>query len=90
MPNDHIEVLKRQLAAEILNVASQTKAWRVTRALGIDRARLSNLRRGRLERFSLEWLIDMLGTLGRRVDLTVVVIGSPRVRWAALLRQRTH
>src|SRR5512144_1440129 len=64
---EHILTLKRHLAEELLNVASQTHSWRAARALGIDRARLSDLRRGRVERFSLERLIEMLGIVGRRV-----------------------
>jgi predicted XRE-type DNA-binding protein len=39
--------------------------------IGTDRPRISELRRGKLDRFSLETLIRYLVRLGHRVDVTV-------------------
>jgi predicted XRE-type DNA-binding protein len=86
MADDHIIALKRQLAQEILNVADQTRSWRAVRVFRIDKARLSDLRRGRVSRFSLERLIRMLATVGRRVDVTIVTVAPGPVRWIALVR----
>jgi predicted XRE-type DNA-binding protein len=46
--------------------------------LGTDPPRVSDLRRGRLERFSLETLIRFASRMRRRVELVVVVDKSER------------
>jgi predicted XRE-type DNA-binding protein len=47
---------------------NQTQAAKV---LGTDRARVSNLMRGRLREFSMERLFQFLNKLGQDVDVTV-------------------
>jgi predicted XRE-type DNA-binding protein len=73
---DPIPELKRQLGAEV--------AARLARRLGSDRradiavlldtdpARISDLRHGKLDRFSLETLIRFAARLWLRVDMSVV------------------
>jgi predicted XRE-type DNA-binding protein len=72
---DPIPALKQQLGAELARALAGWRASDVCELLRTDPARVSNLRRGRLERFSLETLIRYCTRLGRRVDL---VINSPR------------
>jgi predicted XRE-type DNA-binding protein len=48
------------------------------RQLGTESARISDLRHGKLERFSLETLIRFAAHLGRRVELTVAHVRHPR------------
>ena len=67
-----IPTLKQQLAAEILLVANDLNFWLAADLLGIDTSRLSDLRRGRVARFSLERLIRMLMLAERRVELNVI------------------
>lgn len=47
---------------------SQTEA---ARRLGITQPRLSDLMRGRIDRFSIDALVDMLGATGSRVSIRV-------------------
>ena len=70
--DDPIPALKRQLANEILSIANQLNFWLAAALLGIDASRLSDLRRGRIARFSVERLIRMLATAERRVELRVI------------------
>lgn len=64
--------LKLQLAAEI-DVATRHDATGAAAVrLGVGAARVSDLRAGRLERFSVERLIRMLAHANRRVTINVV------------------
>jgi predicted XRE-type DNA-binding protein len=47
---------------------SQTQAAKL---LGTDRARVSNLMRGRLKEFSIERLFHFLNNLGQDIDVTI-------------------
>lgn len=85
MLDDSIAALKRQLADEILRVHNQTHMLVAAMGLGIGAPRLSDLRRGRLKRFSLERLIRILAIVDRRVDLTIVTVGPEQVRWLPLI-----
>ena len=67
-----IPALKQQLADEILLVADEMNFWLAADLLEIDTSRLSDLRRGRVARFSLERLIRILVLIERRVELTVI------------------
>jgi predicted XRE-type DNA-binding protein len=82
---DPIVALKRQLADAILTIAAQTNTSVAALALGIGAPRLSDLRHGRLKRFSIERLIRVLATVDRRVEFTVTTVGPEQVRWFALV-----
>lgn len=85
MIDDSIVALKRQLADEIFRVHNQTQMCVAAMGFGIGTPRLSDLRRGRLKRFSLERLIRLLAMVDRRVDLTIVTVGPEHVRWGPLI-----
>jgi predicted XRE-type DNA-binding protein len=81
---DPIPQLKEQLARELV---ARVDGWTLEYAasfLGTDAPRMSNLRRGRLERFSLEQLIRLInwdhGTVGLQVTWSS--------RWRKLRGQR--
>ena len=78
--DDPIPALKRQLGAELAQLLAGWRASDICDRIGTEAARVSDLRRGRLERFSLETLIRYLTRLRRRVDLVVVVVESPKRR----------
>ena len=78
MCENPIPALKQQLANEILLVADDMNFWLAAQLLDIDTSRLSDLRRGRVARFSLERLIRMLMLAERRVELTVIPPPSHR------------
>jgi predicted XRE-type DNA-binding protein len=80
--DDPIPAIKRKLADEILALANQTNMFLAARRMGIDVARMSNLRRGRVARFSVERLIRILATVDRRVDLNVVATNPRPIRWS--------
>jgi len=73
--DDPIPALKRQLAEVIV---ARVRGWSQAHAacfLGTDQRRVSDLRHGRLDRFSLEQLIRFVA----RVDGDVAI----RVEWPA-------
>jgi predicted XRE-type DNA-binding protein len=88
MLDDPIPALKRRLANEILRLADQTNMHVAARRFGIDVPRMSDLRRGRIARFSVERLIRILATVDRRVDVTVVTTTSASIRWFVGLPKR--
>ena len=77
--DDPIPALKQQLGAELARLLAGWRASDICDRIGTEAARISDLRRGRLERFSLETLIRYLTRLRRRVDL-VVAVESPKRR----------
>jgi len=88
MLDDPVPALKRQLADAIVAIANQTNFHVAAPALGIDSARLSDLRRGRVNRFSIARLIRILAVVDRRVDAKIVTVGRERVEWWIILREQ--
>jgi hypothetical protein len=81
---DPIPSLKRQLAAELV---ARLDGWRqdyAGRMIGTTAARVSNLRNGRLDPFSLERLIRFIAHDAGVVTLTV----TWHSRWARLRDRR--
>ena len=68
---DPIPALKRELAAALIE---SLRGWTPTEALnaiGLDPSRLSDMRHGRLCRFSTDKLIQLLTRTGRTVTLHI-------------------
>jgi len=80
---DPIPDLKAQVGAELAALLAGWNADDIAALIGTDRPRISELRRGKLGRFSLETLIRYLTRLQRRVDLHIIDT-SPKAR------QRSH
>ena len=74
---DPIPQLKRQVGAELASLIYGWNADDVAVMIGTDRPRISELRRGKLDRFSLETLIRYVERMGRDVEL---VISRARMR----------
>jgi len=70
--SDPIPALKCQLGTELAALLEGWNAADVAALIGTDRPRISDLRRGKLDRFSLEMLIRYAARLRRRVELVVV------------------
>jgi predicted XRE-type DNA-binding protein len=85
-PADAILTLKRQLADAIVAVAAEQPITVAARRLGIDPARMCDLRRGRFARFSVERLIRILATVDRGVTVTVVRLSCQPVCWFPKVR----
>jgi predicted XRE-type DNA-binding protein len=68
---DPIPGLKQQLGAELARLLVGWNADDVAVLIGTDRPRISELRRGKLDRFSLEMLIRYLSRLRHRIDIVV-------------------
>ena len=68
---DPIPALKRQLGEELARLVAGWNIDDIAYMIGTDRARISDLRAVRLERFSLERLVRFLARLDYRVDMTV-------------------
>ena len=75
MVEDPIPALKEQLRQAILADVGRMNQLVAAHLLGIDDSRMSNIERGRLERFSLQKLIRLLVRMRRRVELKVIVVG---------------
>ena len=68
---DPIPELKRQAAAALVPLFARWRAHDVAAFIGTDQPRISDIRRGKLERFSLETLIRYLTRLHHRVELQI-------------------
>lgn len=77
---DPIPALKEQLGVELARLVVGWRAADLRYRLGIDPPRVSDLRRGRLDRFSLDTLIRCLTRLGTRVELNLRRDGQRRDR----------
>ena len=69
---DPIPALKRQLATELQRVLAEHESWKAAYYMRVNRARVSELRRGIVDRFSLDTLIRFLERL--RYDVTISVV----------------
>jgi predicted XRE-type DNA-binding protein len=87
--DDPIWPIKRQLADAILELSAHETWLCAARRFGIDPSRMCDLRAGRITRFSVERLVRILATVGRGVELRVVVTTGPeRICWRPRLRAR--
>lgn len=68
---DPIPDLKRQLATALVRALHGWTGLEALDTIGLDPARLSDLRRGKLQRFSAEQLIRLLTRARYRVTLLV-------------------
>ena len=69
---DPIPELKRQLNEELVQLMGNWTACELYPEMRIDQPRISDLRRRKLKRFSLEMLIRLLKRLDHSVQITVV------------------
>lgn len=79
MRADPVPELKRQLAAELVRAIDGWTPGQLIYRIRIDQPRVSDLRRGRLERISLARLIRWLHGMNRVVELRIVK-ASPKLR----------
>ena len=68
---DPIPALKRQAGTELARVVAGWNGDDIGAYLRTDRSRIADLRRGRLDRFSLETLLRLLDRAGMQVELRV-------------------
>jgi len=68
---DPIPELKREVAAVLAELLAPWSAHEAAALLGTYAQRIMELRRGKLDRFSLELLIRYLTRMGRRVELRI-------------------
>lgn len=71
MNKDPIPELKRQLARLVVERLDGWSHINAAHFLGTDQPRLSDLRRGRLDRFSLEQLIRFVSRVEGHVEIRV-------------------
>jgi predicted XRE-type DNA-binding protein len=75
---DPIPELKAQAARELVKLLEGWNSQFVAAEIGTDAPRISDIRRGKLQRFSLETLIRYITRLKMRVELRVVEPPFPR------------
>ena len=71
MSDDPVPPLKQQLAQLLVERVAGWSQIYAADLLGTDQPRVSDLRRGRLDRISLEQLIRLLGRVGGSIELKV-------------------
>jgi len=76
---DPIPELKQEAARELARIIHSWNAHDIAVSLGTDQPRISDLRRGKLDRFSLETLIRFLSRRRYRVQLTIEPELRPRL-----------
>jgi predicted XRE-type DNA-binding protein len=69
--DDPIPALKAALATELVRAIDGWTPGQLIYRMRIDQPRVSDLRRGRLERISVERLIRWLHCMGRAVEIKV-------------------
>ena len=57
-------------AEDFLN-GLEISQYRLAKGIGVSQPRLNDLLRGKIDKFSLDALVNMLGHAGMRVELTV-------------------
>lgn len=77
---DPIPALKHELAAELVRVIAGWNRANVACLMHIDPPRVSDLRHGKLQRFSAESLIRCLTRMRHRVQVTVLSEQELRLR----------
>ena len=75
---DPIPALKQQLGDELVKVIQGWRSGDIAYLMKVDRARVSDLRRGNLSRFSLEMLVRLLARRGFCIELSLVRPGVRR------------
>ena len=78
--NDPTLDVKQQLATALLSLLRGSTASQIYFWIQLDQPRLSDLRRGKLKRFSVDRLLRLIAATGHRVELQVVK--APIVRRA--------
>jgi predicted XRE-type DNA-binding protein len=83
--NADAEHLKAILAAQIIKVLDQRKLTvrAANQVTGIAAADFSRIRRAKLDRFTIDRLMTILGRLDQRVDIAVTVLPKPDRRASA-------
>lgn len=76
MHDDPIPALKRQLGEALSATVDGYNGDDMGAILGTDRSRIAELRRGKLDRFSLETLIRFAARL--RLDARITLVPRPR------------
>jgi len=72
-PSDEAEnlLLRAQLMSRIRDVARGTLQREAAKQFGVSQPRLNDLMRGKIGKFSLDALVNILGHAGMRVELRV-------------------
>jgi predicted XRE-type DNA-binding protein len=86
---DPIMALRRQLAAEIVRSLGPNSHYLLAPRCGIPQPRMSQLSRGKVDRFSIEWLIRRIYRLNGSVAITVT-LGDYAAEWARERRVATR
>ncbi|MGH7619250.1 MAG: XRE family transcriptional regulator [Gemmatimonadaceae bacterium] len=68
---DPIPQLKREAGAALAEILARTGAHEGAALIGTDEPRVLEIRRGKLDRFSLETLIRYLARLGHPAELRI-------------------
>ena len=80
LSEDPIPRVKEQLRLEILAVVGKWPQEVGAYLLGIDQPRMSDLERGRLDRFSITKLIRLLAHIDQRVEVKVTNTATKPLR----------
>jgi predicted XRE-type DNA-binding protein len=64
-------LLRAQLMSEMREIARDMTQSQAAKSFGVSQPRINDLLRGKIDKFSLDALVNMLAKAGRRVELRV-------------------
>jgi len=64
-------LLRAQLMSEMREIARDMTQTQAAKSFGVTQPRINDLLRGKIDKFSLDALVNMLAKAGRRVELRV-------------------
>ena len=72
------EALNMKLRAQLMNeilAKIEKKGWKqgvAAEKLGVTQPRISDLQRGKMSKFSLDMLVNMLASIGEKVEIKII------------------
>lgn len=69
---DPVDLLKLELGSKFLKITNKMDSVEILKATGLDKADLSRIRAGSLDRFSIDRLIHLLDDLGYKAQLRMI------------------
>lgn len=70
--NDPVDLLKLELGSKFLKITSKMDSAEILKITGLDKADLSRIRAGSLDRFSIDRIIHLLDALGYKAKISMI------------------
>ena len=77
--HDPIPELKKRVSDELVKLVDSWTQWNAAVLLHVNQTQISELRAGKLERFSLDRLVRLLARAGRKIEIRTTSDGASAV-----------